>query len=96
MPLSNYIILIKFHRFDSFLDGWGFNPIILNQLYRRRYSYLCRFPLILNVYMNWLMIIGVKEKSNPKYKRNHPKQAVWVGMKKISRGLFVRFFVVVW
>ena len=27
---------------------------------------------------------------------NHPKQAVWVGMKKISRGLFVRFFVVVW
>ena len=69
MPLSNYIILIKFHRFDSFLDGWGFNPIILNQLYRRRYSYLCRFPLILNVYMNWLMIIGVKEKSNPKYKQ---------------------------
>ena len=51
------------------LDGWGFNPIILNQLYRRRYSYLCRFPLILNVYMNWLMIIGVKEKSNPKYKQ---------------------------
>ena len=27
---------------------------------------------------------------------NHPKQVVWVGMKKISRGLFVRFFVVVW
>ena len=40
-----------------------------------------------------------KNQPNPQLyqaKGNHPKQAVWVGMKKISRGLFVRFFVVVW
>lgn len=67
MPYGYYIILIKRYSLNSFFDCLRFQPVVFNNNDFRVYLDFRRHPLILHMNVNWLVVIGVKEKSYSKY-----------------------------
>lgn len=68
MPLSDYIILVKFHGIQCFSDCLCFQSVILYEHNFRRYLYFGIGALKFHMNMDWFMVIRVEEKPNSKIK----------------------------
>ena len=63
MPCVYYILLVKGHSFYRFFYCLGFQSFVFNNYDFRIHLDFCRFPLILNMNVDRLMVVGIKEKS---------------------------------
>ncbi len=67
MPFSYYIFFVEIHSFKSLFYSLSLNPVIFYYNNLRNNLDFCISPLILNMNVNRLMIVGIKEKSYSKY-----------------------------
>ncbi len=70
MPFSYYILPVEYHSFNRFFYYLLLQTIVLNKHDIRTYLNLGGFALILYVDMDWLMVIGIEEKTYPEDKKD--------------------------